>query len=260
MEQKNVRPQEVDEDVIDLRDIYFLLRQKLWKLILAFVLGAVVAGVFTIFFVTPLYQSVASIYVVSASNDSVVDLTDLQIGTNLTADYEELLLSDPMMESVIQNLGLDGVTVTQIRSMISISNPSGSRVLHITATNSDPALARDIANEMGELAEKWLPEVMDSNAPNYYSPSKLPISPSSPSLVRNVALGALVFLVVYAAFVVVRYMMNDTIRSGEEFERYFNITPLTEVPEVAGTGEESRGNSNTRVAKRKRDGQAKKGA
>lgn len=73
--------QMVEEDVIDLKDIFFILRQKWLKIIAFFVLGAVVAGLVTVFVITPKYTATASIYVVSASNDSVVDLTDLQIGT-----------------------------------------------------------------------------------------------------------------------------------------------------------------------------------
>ena len=46
-------------------------------------------------------------YVVSASNDSVVDLTDLNIGTSLTSDYEQLMLSYPVLDQVISDLGLD---------------------------------------------------------------------------------------------------------------------------------------------------------
>ena len=89
---------------------------------------------------------------VSASNDSVVNLSDLQIGTNLTADYEELLLSRPVMESVIHNLRLTDTTVEGLREQIKIVNKSGTRILEISATTEDPALSAKIANEVAELA------------------------------------------------------------------------------------------------------------
>ncbi|OUN22684.1 Wzz/FepE/Etk N-terminal domain-containing protein [Pseudoflavonifractor sp. An85] len=248
--------QMVEEDVIDLKDIFFILRQKWLKIIAFFVLGAVVAGLVTVFVITPKYTATASIYVVSASNDSVVDLTDLQIGTSLTADYETLLMGRPMMESVIKNLKLEGTTVEDLKSMISISNPTGTRILNIKATSADPQQARDIANEMAKLGVSWLPEVMDSNAPNIAEEAVTPTSPSSPSLVRNIALGALVFAVLYVAFVVVRFMMNDTIRSSEELERYFGIVPLAVVPEADGDARPVSGRPTRKPQTRK----AKKGA
>lgn len=248
--------QMMEEDVIDLKDIFFIVRQKWLKIIAFFALGAVVAGLVTALLITPKYTATASIYVVSASNDSVVDLTDLQIGTSLTADYETLLMGRPMMESVIKNLELNDITVTQLRSMITISNPSGTRILNIKATSADPEQARDIANEMAQLGVSWLPEVMDSNAPNIAEEAVTPSVPSSPSLVRNVALGALVFAVLYVAFVVVRFMMNDTIRSSEELERYFGIVPLAVVPEADGELRPMSGRSSKKPQTRK----GKKGA
>lgn len=248
--------QMVEEDVIDLKDIFFILRQKWLKIIAFFVLGAVVAGLVTVLLITPKYTATASIYVVSASNDSVVDLTDLQIGTSLTADYETLLMGRPMMESIIKNLGLDNISVTELRSMISISNPSGTRILNIAATSADPQQARDIANEMANLGVSWLPKVMDSNAPNIAEEAIVPSAPSSPSLPRNIALGALVFAVLYVAFVVVRFMMNDTIRSSEELERYFGIVPLAVVPEADGSVRTGSG----RGGKKPKQHKAKKGA
>lgn len=245
-----------EEDVIDLKDIFYILRQKWVKIIVSFVVGAVVSGLITVLLITPKYTATASLYVVSASNDSVVDLTDLQIGTSLTADYETLLMGRPMMESIIKNLQLSDISVTELRSMIGISNPSGTRILNITATNADPQLARDIANEMAKLGVSWLPEVMDSNAPNIAEEAIVPSTPSSPNLVRNVALGALVFVVLYVAFVVVRFMMNDTIRSSEELERYFGIVPLAVVPEAGGDVHSTGG----RTVKKYRKQKMKKGA
>lgn len=248
--------QMVEEDVIDLKDIFFVLRQKWLRIIAFFVLGAVVAGLVTVLLITPKYTATSSIYVVSASNDSVVNLTDLQIGTSLTADYETLLMGRPMMESVIKNLGLSDITVKELRSMISISNPSGTRILNIEATSADPQQARDIANEMAKLGVSWLPEVMDSNAPNIAEEAIVPAAPSSPSLTRNVALGALVFAILYVAFVVIRFMMNDTIRSSEELERYFGIVPLAVVPEANGEARPAPG----RPTKKPQTRKAKKGA
>lgn len=223
-----------EEDVIDLKDIYFLLRQKIWRMLGAFVLGAVLAGLITAFLITPKYEATASLYVVSSSNDSVVDLSDLQIGTSLTKDYESLLLGRPMMESVIENLNLEDVDVDDLQDMIKVTNPTDTRILQITATHKDPKVAMDIANEVARLGITWLPQVMDSNAPNLAEEAVVPEKPSSPSLLRNTAIGAVLLLAIYVGYVIVRFMMNDTIRSSEEFERYFNIVPLTVVPETEG--------------------------
>ena len=87
-------------------ELFYLLWGHAWQIILCLILGAGLALGYTKLLVTPLYQATSSIYIVSASNNSVVNLTDLQIGAQLTADYQELILSRPLLEDVIENLEL----------------------------------------------------------------------------------------------------------------------------------------------------------
>lgn len=215
---------------IDLVELFYLFRQKLKFIILFAILGGLIAGACTYYLIPPKYEATSKIYIVSASNDSVVNLTDLQIGTNLTADYKELMLSRPVLESAIKNLKLD-LTVGQLRAMLKIENPSGTRILQLSTTSTDPKQAQEIANEMANLAVVWLPEVMETNKPNIAEPAIVPDAKCSPSYSKNTAIGAIGLAVLYFGICVVRYLMDDTVRSGEEMERYFGITPLAVVPE-----------------------------
>ena len=99
-----------EEEEIDLVELFYLLWGHIRQIVLCLVLGAVLAFGITRFFITPLYKATSSIYIVSASNNSVVNLTDLQIGAQLTADYQELMLSRPLLEDVVANLGLEMTT------------------------------------------------------------------------------------------------------------------------------------------------------
>ena len=91
------------EDEIDLVELFYVLWGHVWQIALCLILGATLAFGYTYFLAEPQYKATSSIYIVSASNNSVVNLTDLQIGAQLTADYQELLLSRPLLEDVIQN-------------------------------------------------------------------------------------------------------------------------------------------------------------
>lgn len=243
-----------EELVIDLYDLFYLFRQKLPGILISMVLGGLLVGMFTYFFIAPKYQATAKLYIVSSSSDSVVNLSDLQIGTSLTADYKELVLSRPMLESVIENLGLD-IDVGALKDMITISNPSNTRILNITATSTDPREARDIANEMARLAVDWLPEMMNSNTPSLPEEAVLPEKKSSPSYVVNTLVGALVCMAAYYGLAVFRYLNDDSVRTSEDLERYFEIIPLTTIPEEKGVqdhaGDRS-SKSNKKEKKRRR--------
>ena len=86
-----------DEVEIDLVDLAYHLLDKWRYLLVSFLVGAVLFGAYSYFLITPTYESTAKLYVVSASDDSVVNLSDLNLGTSLTADYEQLMLSYPVL-------------------------------------------------------------------------------------------------------------------------------------------------------------------
>ena len=65
---------------IDLLELLHLLRQKIWIVLAALLAGGILTGAATYFLIKPTYEASALLYVVSASNDSVVNLSDLQIG------------------------------------------------------------------------------------------------------------------------------------------------------------------------------------
>ena len=244
--------QQVDEELgIDLYDLFYLFRQKLPGILICMVLGGALVGMFTYFFIAPKYEATAKLYIVSSSSDSVVNLTDLQIGTSLTADYEELVLSRPMLESVIENLGLDE-NVDGLKKMLKISNPNSTRILNITATSTDPREARDIANEMARLAVDWLPEMMKSNTPSVPENAVLPERKASPSYVVNTLVGALACTAVYYGIAVLRYVHDDSVRTAEDLEKYFGVAPLTTIPEEKDVHD----HANDKPAKRRK----KKGA
>lgn len=189
-----------------------------WQILLCLVLGAAVAFGYTRFLVTPLYKAASSIYIVSASNNSVVNLTDLQIGAQLTSDYQELLYSRPLLEDVIENLDLE-TTTKKLSDMIEVANTSGTRILKITVTSPDPVEAADIANELVKQACIYLPQIMETDEPNLVERAIPPPVKSSPSYAKNIVLGGLLGVVLCCGVLVVQYLLDDTLKTPDDVVR-----------------------------------------
>lgn len=215
---------------IDLVEVFYLLWGHWWQILLSLIAGAAIAFAGTYFLITPQYEASARIYIVSASNDSVVDLSDLQVGTSLTADYQELLLSRPLLQDVINNLGLS-MDYQQLERMINITNTTDTRILRILVTSSNPQQAADIANELVNQASIYLPNVMETDPPNLVESAIVPNQASSPSYSRNTVLGALLGVILCCTVLLVRYLMNDTFVTPDDVARYFGIQPLATIPE-----------------------------
>lgn len=215
---------------IDLVELFYLCLDHIWSLIISLIIGAIAAFSVSYFLITPKYKATSKIYVVSASNDSVVNLSDLQIGTSLTADYQKLMLSRPVLEDVINTLGLN-LTYKELSGRITVNNPSGTRIIEIEAESTSPEIAAAIANEMVNQADIYLPKVMEINEPNLVESAIPPSGKASPNYSKNTVLGGLLGLVLSLGVIVIKYLMNDTFKTSDEIYNYFGIQPLAVIPE-----------------------------
>lgn len=226
----NTRENEREELEIDLLDLLVFYRSKLLWIIAAFLVGALIAGLVTQFAITPKYTATSTMYMVSSSSGSVVDLTDLNIGESLSSDYIELIQTRPIIEGVIRDQKLD-YEYEDVLGMLNLSVVSNTRIIKIAVTSTDPREAMGIANELALKAEESLPKLMDAPKPNIAEKAILPTTKSSPSLTKNTMIGALLLLLLTLAVLTVMYLMDDTLQSAEDVEKHFGIMPLTVVPE-----------------------------
>ena len=215
---------------IDLVELFFYLETKLKWIALFFAAGAVISGLITFFLITPMYSATAKLYMVSASSDTLVNLTDLNLGTSLSADYQEVIKIRPIFEDVIDELELP-YSYEQLRDMTSITVVNNTRILSIKVTSPDPKEAMEIANAMAKDAENQVPKLMDTSKPHIIEPAIVPEKKSSPSYSKNIVIGALIGLVIILTILTTMFVMDDTFNSAEDVEKMFGIMPLTTIPE-----------------------------
>ena len=226
-----VRPQQ-EEDTIDLLELCMGLLDH-WKFIAAAAAaGAVLAALYTFLLVTPLYKATSTIYVVSR-NDSVLNLSDIQIGSALTSDYIKVFEMWEVHEKVISALDLD-YTYTQMDNMLSVTNANDTRMLDITVTDADPEEAAAIANTI-------------------MSSARVPANPFSPSKSKNILLGFLAGFVLSCGVVVLRVLLDDTYKSAEEIRKYTGMVVLASVPLVGGTEPKKGSNFQRRMKRLSKD-------
>lgn len=215
---------------IDLVELFYYLRHKLVWLILAVILGGMTAGVISYYLVTPKYEATAKVYMVSASSDSLINLSDLNLGTSLSADYEEMLRIRPVYEKILEELELD-YTYEDFMKLIDISTVGNTRVLQIAVETKDPEESKNIANLLAENAENYLPDLMETSEPNVAEYAILPEEPNSPNIMMNTVIGAIAALVLLCGSFTVKFVMDDTFKSADDIERIFGVMPLTVIPE-----------------------------
>lgn len=217
-----------NEFEIDLFDLlHFILRRAKYLLIAALI-GALCAFIYAFIIATPMYEATAQLYVVN-SKDSALDLSDLQIGTYLTSDYELVFNTWEVNQHVKNNLGLD-YTINELRNMVSVSNPSDTRALFITVTSHDPKEATIMANEYSEVAKQYIYDTMLSEMPTTLSVALEPDKPVSPKRLMIILTAALICVLACMAVFVVIYLRDDKIKTPDDLQKYTGTLPLSVIP------------------------------
>ena len=216
-ELKQLEMQKDDEMEIDLGEIFHLLMNKLWIIVLCFIIGATLAFGGTKLLITPKYSASSMIYILTKTT-SVTSLADIQMGTQLTADFEILATSRPVLEEVIEKLNLD-YTYEELKSMIQTDNQTDTRILRFTVLDANAKEAKKIANELADVTAERVAYVMSSDKPKVVEEAVVPKYPSSPNTKKNTAMGGLAFAFVAATVIVLRYLMNDTIQTEEDIKK-----------------------------------------
>lgn len=221
---------ESSEVEIDLVELMYRLLDNLKYIILAAVLCGIIAGVYTHFFQNPLYQATAKLYVVN-SRDSAINLSDLQIGSFLTSDYQEVFKTWEVHEKVISELNLN-YTYKEMQGMLAVSNPSNTRVLNITVTSLDPKEATQIANRYASVAQEYIKKTMSTESPNILSSALEPKQPVSPNKTRNTLLGFLLGAFAAIAVIVVRFLLDDKLKTSDDIRKYVGMETLAVVSKI----------------------------
>ena len=217
-----------DEIEIDLRELLFsLLRQ--WKaLIISALLTALIAFAYRFFFVNPLYESNALLYVLTKST-SITSLADLQTGANLTQDYLIVTKDRPVLEKVIDYLKLPE-DYEELEKKVEVENPTNTRFIKIIVTDEDPERAKAICDQIAKVAAAFIAEKMDQDPPSLVKGGYSDGKPVNHGIVFYTCAGFAAGLVIAGMLIALQTIFNDDVLSPEDVENKIGLKVLASLP------------------------------
>jgi capsular polysaccharide biosynthesis protein len=244
-----------DEIEIDLGEIFFALRSHLLAVLSAVIIGGSIGFLISHFALTPTYTSTSMLYVMSKET-TITSLTDLQIGTQLTTDYQVLLKSRTVMENTIQKLGLADMDYLELRKMITVDNPQDTRILDISVVDTDPQRAKQITDAVAESASEYIADIMEQDPPKIIEYGEVPMRKTGPHTGRNTAVAALIGFLLAAAWITYTTITNDAIRTEDDIEKNFGLPVLAAIPKISDLGGKGQDSPPGRKRGSKKEGKA----
>ena len=244
-----------DEITIDLAELFGVLWHWIWLILLVALLFGGAAYAFSKFVIPEEFQSTTKIYVLDKESGSggQTTYTDLQAGAQLTKDYAELITSRTVIEKVIADNHLESVyDYKEFLKKVEVNTPTDTRIVSITVTDTNPALAQALADDIRVEASDLIINTMQIDAVNTYEVANLPTEKSAPSCSKWALIGALLGALLVGGIVTLQYILDDTIKTSEDIEQYLGLSTLALIPldENIGGAEKGKKKKNKNNGKR----------
>lgn len=227
-EQRQTMNLQEDEIEIDLKEMFFLLLSHWKSIFLAILIGGVLFGAYHALLVRPSYQADAEIYI--TNTDSVITFSDLQMSAALTDDYARIIKSRVVLNRVIRELQLD-LDYKELSELVEVNNPDSTHIIEIIVTCDDLELSRNISNALLNVSVDQIYQIIGSSEPTVidYSEAEA-VEDVTPSLAKYMIIGGLLGAVLVCAVLIVRMLMDTTMHSEEDVDRYLQLPVLASVP------------------------------
>lgn len=231
--QNGMRSPSDDEVTIDLAELFGVLWHWIWLILLVALLLGGAAYAFSKFVIPEEFQSTTKIYVLDKESGSggQTTYTDLQAGAQLTKDYAELITSRTVIEKVMTDNHLESVyDYKEFLKKVEVNTPTDTRIVSITVTDTNPALAQALADDIRVEASDLIINTMQIDAVNTYEVANLPTEKSAPSCSKWALIGALLGALLVGGIVTLQYILDDTIKTSEDVEQYLGLSTLALIP------------------------------
>ena len=215
---------------IDLVELMYHVLSRIHYVLVCALVGAIIM-VIQAASAVPVYSATAKLYIVG-SQGATINVSDLQLGSMLTMDYEEVFRTWEVHEMVRSQLGVN-YTYSQLQSMIRISNPEDTRILYITARHSNAQMAADIANAYASAARTFILQTMDAEEPNLFSVALVPSVASVVSKASNAVKGFMLGAVLAVGVIVLLFVLDDRPRTPEHIQQAADIPTLAVIPSIS---------------------------
>jgi len=228
------------EETISLRELFQVLRKRLWLIVLITIIAATVSAVISFFVLTPVYESKTQILVNQAKSDEQLYNTQtVQTNVQLINTYNDIIKSPAILDKVIKELKLDG-SAQSLSGQIQVTNAENSQVAQIIVQDTSAKRATEIANTTASVFKKEVPKIMNVDNVSVLSKATLgeSASPVKPQPLLNIVIAVVVGLMVGVGLSFLLEYLDNTLKTEQDIENLLElpvmgvITTIKDVPKA----------------------------
>lgn len=216
---------------VDLFAVIQLLWKRKWGILSAGLATAIIALVGTVFFITPKYSASVTLYAnnsTSSDTSTSISSQDISASVQLVDTYAAIILSEPVLDQVIELNDLD-MSSRELLDCIEISSVNKTEVFKVTVDYSSPEIAADIANSIAYIAPIKIADIVDGCSVKIVSNAKVPTEKSFPNNKMALVIGMVAGIAVSILIVFITSLLDTRIKSESDLQEW-NYPVLGVIP------------------------------
>lgn len=222
---------------LDLKELFNIFWHKKIEILLIVLIFGVIGVIYTMGFVTPMYSASTTLVLASSGkNENLPDTgittstaTEVTVNSKLVSTYSELVKSKNILRQVISNLNMK-IEEDTLRKNITVSSVKDTELIQITVKNEKPSYASQIANEIAKVFTEKVKEIYKIENVQIVDEAEVPNEPSNINHKKDVAIFALIGLVVSIGYVLLLNMLDTTVKTPEDIEEGLKLPVLAVIP------------------------------
>ena len=230
---------------IDLKELFDIFWKKKIQIFLVVIIFMVVGAVYSYGLKVPKYTASTTLVLAMSEtkekkDDESITEREVTLNSQLVSTYSELVKSKNILRQVIKNLGIDD-NAENLRNAVKVTSVEDTELIKIAVTHENPTYASKVANEIAKVFSEKINEIYNINNITIVDEAETPEVPSNINHIKDIALFAIIGLVLSAAYVFILNMLDNTIKSAEDIENNYNIPVLVTIPLIESFNNEKGG-------------------
>lgn len=223
--------QEQKEKSISLQEMLVLLKKYLLVIIAAGLIGGMLTYCVCSLFVAPVYEASAKM-IVNARQEQTGTVTNDQIlsAQKLVDTYAIIIRSQTVLDPVVEKLELP-MDSEQLAKMVTVSSVNETQVMEIAVQSTDPDIALNIVAEIVSTCPEIIIEAVDAGSVKTVEPAHLRKNPVAPNTNLYTLLAAFLCMFVVMAFVIIRFVVDNTYKSEIDLRDDLGLPVLGVIPD-----------------------------
>lgn len=199
------------QEEITVIDIFKIIKSHITLIATMSILGLTIAFLITNFLITPEYSSNTQLLVNHSPSENTIQQSEINANIQLINTYEDIIRNPIVLNQVKENLTLSE-SIDELRNKITVESDQSSQVFSVRVQDENPYLASEIANETANVFQENVDEIMNVDNVSIISDAVPGDSPSSPNIVLNSIIGALIGFFIGLTITFLKVILDTTVK------------------------------------------------